>query len=136
MGFATLKGNSLSSSVMEFGVGKVASADACSSYCVVPFGPTGVQRMTNSTLLDTVLSARGCGTAGGAHGGGGAAAVKLLTVERTDGQLSKSASTDQVTGPAGAFWLSRCSADVVPITFGASAPAAAHNLYCVAPGTL
>src|SRR6185295_6564677 len=99
-------------------------------------GPTGVQRMKNSTLLEAVLSARGCGTAGVAQSVGGGTAVKVLTVERTGGQLSKSASTDQVTGPAGALWLSRCSAAVVPMTFGASDPAASQTLYFVAPGTL
>src|SRR5438105_225522 len=115
---------------------KAASSDSCNSYVVVAFGPTGVQRITYVTLLETVLSARGSGTAGVAQGGGGAAAVNVLTVERTDGQLSKSASTDQVTGPAGAVWLSRWSPAVVPMTFGSSGPEASQTLYFVAPGTL
>src|SRR5258708_5132052 len=103
---------SLASVVTADGAVKAASADSCNSYCVVAFGPTGVQRITYSTLVEAVLSARGSGTAGVAQGGGGGTAVKVLTVERTGGQLSKSASTDQVTGPAGAVWLSRCRSGV------------------------
>src|SRR5256885_13717295 len=100
---------------MVIGDVKAASADSCNSYCVVAFGPTGVQRMTYATFVDAVLSARGSGTSGVAQGGGGASAVNVLTVERTAGQLSKSASTDQATGPAGAVWLSRCSSGGGPM---------------------
>src|SRR5437899_3703900 len=97
-----LKASSLALVVSKSGEVNEALVDSCSSYCVVPDGPDGVQRIRYSTLVEAVLSARGRGMSGIEQGWSVCAAMKVLGVDCSEGQLSKMASTNQFTLPSGA----------------------------------